>query len=71
MKLTESQIRALTRRVIQELFTKKGIGVDSFIGKEKIDPWSEESGDDGAFDDGFYESDDAKEESDLNEDEEE
>tara|TARA_B100000683_G_scaffold205851_1_gene199600 strand:- start:1214 stop:1429 length:216 start_codon:yes stop_codon:yes gene_type:complete len=71
MKLTESQIRALTRRVIRELFTKKGIGISDFIGKEKVDPWSEEMGDDYAFDDGFYESDEAENESDLNEDEEE
>lgn len=72
MKLTEVQIRSLTRRIIKELFTKKGIGMTSFIGREKVDPWGEDW-DDGGYDesddiedgDALHEDDD-----DLNEDDE-
>lgn len=48
MKLTESQIRSLTREILKELFTKKsGIGLTSFIpGKDqKVDIYSYGGGD--------------------------
>ena len=45
MKLTEKQIRSLTRNLLRELFTRKsGIGLGDFLGgpdnKSNVDPWN-------------------------------
>jgi len=68
MKLTESQIRKITRNLLRELFTKKsGIGLGSFFGKQKtgINPF--DYGDTGGSidaDDYYGESDEKLEEDD-------
>lgn len=38
MKVTESQLRSLTRSLLKELFTRKsGLGITSFFGDEDSD----------------------------------
>jgi hypothetical protein len=63
MKITENELRSLTRNILKELFTrKKGLSGADFFGKE-VDP-HDYSGDAG----GFGESDDLREE-DIDEEE--
>ena len=67
MKLTESTLRSLTRRVLRELFTRKNRLSVKGVTDVEVDPY-DYSGD-GSWDggEGLGESDDLEEEEELSE----